>query len=493
MNTVQTPALPAFPVVTIHLEEGALLADAPGASPVTEPIEDEAVADAVQLNQAGAAAATKVAAELGMDRIQVRIRAHGDEFFMWLDSETGTLHPLEEPEFEKQTQQNPAKTKRAKQVRWIMIGAGVMVLLIVAAVIFRATAGAREPEEPALPGPAQLPAAAPAGWDSYASWAVDASDADPVVVDDDVVYAEGKDIKHAAADNGKPGRSDSVGFTVKAIHRTAGLGDEVISVEGSSSEAAIGRADGTLHELKAPEQSAELDWVSGIPVWSLGTSLWVPDADGKLNKYTVPAESSPATIDRGGVWMVSETDPKAWHITSDSARLPESVAIPTPKNSDGFAGAVAGIGDEMVVGFKTKNSQGQVLMRVRISDGKLADPWAVKASGSSGDPVIDPAREMILANGVLMDLKNEKATTAGSSATYGAGYAWTTGTSPKRVDPEGHITDWNTGTSTSDAAVPADLTSDGSAVLVAKPESGSQETKLYVLSTSDQKDQGEKK
>ena len=147
----------------------------------------------------------------------------------------------------------------------------------------------------------------------------------------------------------------------------------------------------------------------------------------------------------------------------------------------------------MVVGFKTKNSQGQVLMRVRISDGKLADPWAVKASGSSGDPVIDPAREIVLANGVLMDLKNEKATTAGSSATYGAGYAWTTGTSPKRVDPEGNITDWNTGTSTSDAAVPADLTSDGSAVLVAKPESGSQETKLYVLSTSDQKDQGEKK
>lgn len=487
MTTVETPDLPVFPVIVIHLSQSTIIADAPGADPVAVSVEDVDQGDPVALNAVGARAAAEVAEQLELHVVKVRIDLGEDEHWMWLDTATQMLHPLETTRQERQEQQTHTQRSRARRRRLAIATIIVMVGLIVAALVWRLFFFTpKDDGPPPPPGSAQLPVAAPAGWDTYADWSVPAADVDPLIEDGQIVFADadGRDVVTARTSDGVETSRHGAGFQIRGLHATSGLGENVIAVEGSSSEAAVGKIGEGLHKMDAPQDDARLTWVSGVPVFTAPGFVWVPDAEGQLSKRTAPAETDPVIVDGSAVWMASTKELQAWRIDSDQPRLPDAVTLPSKKGAGDYDGPVAAVGKHLILGFKTEKDSTTSWELVNLDGEEFTATGWIKAATSGGQPTIDPQKDMVLSSGILLDLSSKKAMSVGGTATYGAGYAWVTGTKPQRISPDGQVTDWKGGeASSSTAAIPAALDDKGRAAVVIK--SGSQDGRLYMLSKKD--------
>lgn len=112
------------------------------------------------------------------------------------------------------------------------------------------------------------------------------------------------------------------------------------------------------------------------------------------------------------------------------------------------------------------------------------NPRAFKASSAGTEPVVDPARNIIVSHGTMMDVKTDQAMKVGASGRYGAGFFWMTDTvdgNAKRVSVTGDIKEWEVGTAADSAVIPEAIDANGRAVVVYKPQTGERSAKLYML------------
>lgn len=313
-------------------------------------------------NAAAADAAAKVADSLGVGNVRVDLFVGEHRHQMWLDRETHTLQQYQLTSGDAVANEGKRKKTRGKGLR--MSKQSVALIVVIAVVVLSAVAmfgpkllpGSAEPEANPTPDPAQLPVTAPAGWDTYADYAVNAADADPLVVGDQVIFARTNQIVQLDASSGvEVGHSD-LSFTPTRLRSTSGVGENVIVAEGPSSQVAIGTPAGPFHELHKPSDYAKVGFVSGVPVFTQSGQVTVPDAHGQMSSYTLPADSEPAMVTDDGVWMVSTLEPEAWLIKGTSADLPAPVQLPSPPGGLEYEGLVAGVGDQVVLGFAGKDS-----------------------------------------------------------------------------------------------------------------------------------------
>ena len=491
--------LPPFPVIDVVLDEEGMHASAQG----TESYHQQLHAfvselDAQQLNAYGADLVRQVLEELRLDD-DVRVLLHdaqGSQHPMWYSSDSQSLYPFTVP--------SGSKAGRTVGAQVFSTGGGFFAslpglralpaerraLLLIALGLVLAVAltfGGRSvlgsfgsSEEPELPQAAQLPVTAPAGWDTYADYAVEASVVDPVVYQQEIIYAYEGQLRYILADTGEQTGSTEAGFKISEIYEVSGLSKGTIAVAGSGSQAAIGRiGDAELNVIEPPEETTTLEWISGLPVY-VGTGfIWVPDENGQLKRYTAPADSKPAVVDGASVWMVSSKEPKAWHISSDAAQLPEAVEIPAVEGYT-YKGLVAGVNHHIVLAWSTEDLSGTRLEILEATgEHRLENARVVAGTASEYNTVTDSGRNLLLSAGTFVNVETNQAMKVSSSAKYGAGFAWVTGIESQRVSVDGEIVSWS---GTANSVIPAAIDGAGRAVVVYKPSNSSEPLgKLYVL------------
>lgn len=491
----KTPFLPPFPVMQVVLSEDKIQASSQGTETYTQELENTSVLTAEELNTYGAKLVAKVLAELNLaDDVRVEFfDTQGNQHGMWYSTEFTALYPLKTPGLApvgtKANQVSssgllarlPGLAKLNKELRAL-----VLILLSLALVILLAF-GARwlldkwgTKEDNASPPAAQLPVTAPAGWDTYADYAVEASMVNPVLKNQEIIYAHEAELRRINADTGIDAGTTSVSFNISAIYESSGLAEDTVAVAGSGSQAAIGTVHNeALNTIEPPEEQTTLQWISGVPVYQGTGFIWVPNEKGELKRYTAPADSEPAVIDGQSIWMVSTKEPKAWHIHSDSAELPESVSIP---GLDGYTykGLISGINHHIVLAWGKEDLSDTMLEIIDATgEHQLENARSLPGTASEYSTVTDPERNLLLSQGTFVDVSTNQAMKVGTSAKYGAGYAWVSGIESQRVSVDGEVISWD---GTSNSVIPSAIDAAGRAIVIYKPTSSSEPLgKLYVL------------
>ena len=491
----KTPFLPPFPVVDVVLDNQGLYASSQGTDTYRAEIENPADISAEELNHHGALLTSQVLAELHLaDDVRVELYdQNGNQHHMWYSQQNMALYPLKTPGLA------PAGSKAARRPSQGKFAAlpglknlpperrALVLILLSLLLVVGVSFGLRfllenlgDGDDDQTPPAAQLPVTAPAGWDTYADYAVEASMVDPIISHQEIIYAHDSELRRINADTGIPTGTSTVEFKISEIHHAYGLAEDTISVAGSGSQTAIGLVgDESLTTIKQPEEHTTLTWVSGVPVYVGSGFVWVPNEHGELKRYTAPADTVPAIIDGQSIWMVSEKEPKAWHIHSDSAELPEPVEIPVIEGHS-YKGLIAGINNRMVLMWSTEDMRStQLEILDATGEHRLENARTVPGKASEYNTVVDPTRNLLLSQGTFVDVSTNEAMKVSTSAKYGAGYAWASGIESQRVSVDGEVISWQ---GTSNSVIPAEVDASGRAIVVYKPTTSSDTYgKLYVL------------
>ncbi|MFW0120240.1 hypothetical protein ACN08Y_10040 [Rothia sp. P5764] len=479
------PELPIFPVITVEVddENHQLYASAPGSTLITRPYDRERWVDESQVayrNEQVAEAAGAIAQDIGLTHA-VRVNVAMDDentFKMWMEHQGTELHMLPESSPEGM---NPSKGKIFGGLSlklWAAITAFILcIVTMVGAILWKK--GQEEAAPTYTPPAVQLPVSAPAGWDTFADYSLEATTAAPLIVGDKLLYAQGSELKIANSIDGVQESTHSVGFDITSITTVSGLGENIIAVGGANSQAAIGPLGGEMHTITRPTQQASLRWVSGVPVFLSTGTVWVPNTTGELTQLTAPADSVPAAVFGNTVWMVSTVDTQAWLISSSAPELPAPVSIPAPAGYT-YQGFITSVNDHLAFAFNNSESREQAIVLVdATASGSLENGRTVKGSYNQSQVSVDLARNLLLTGSTLVDVAANQAMNVGSNTSYGGGYAWARGTNPQRISVTGDIKTWST--SSAIPVIPADVDSQGRAVVLYKPSSQDVPSKLYVL------------
>lgn len=481
----KTPELPVFPVITVEVddENHQLYASAPGSTLITRSFDREQWADESQVayrNEQVAHAATAIAQDIGLkNAVRVNVAMDDENIFkMWMEYQGNELHML--PEATNQ-ESKPAGSKSFGGLSPRLWGA-IIAFLLCAVIMVWAVIWKNGQEEAApiyTPPPVQLPVSAPAGWDTFADYSLEATSASPLIVGEKLLYAQGRELRIANSSDGVRTSGHSVGFDINSITTSTGLGDNTIAVGGANSQAAIGTMGGDLHTINRPTQQATLHWVSGVPVFTSTGAVWVPNSSGELTKLTAPADSVPAAVFDNTVWMVSTVDNQAWLISSDSPELPAPVSIPAPGGYT-YQGFIASVNNHLAFAYSNTESREQVIVLAdATSEGTLENGRTVKGNYNQSQVSVDLDRNLLLTGPTLVDVAENKAMNVGSNASYGGGYAWARGSDSQRISVAGETVSWST--NSANPTIPSDVDSRGRAVVLYKPSAQDVPSKLYVL------------
>lgn len=472
-----TPFLPSFPVIVIHRIGNQLKAEAPGGFTSTEEIQENATVE--QLNAAVSSCAVALAEQMlikSNTRVTVIEEDPTTQYSMWLDIDAQVVRPIERPKV-------PRKKLLAswpRQRKILIFGSLAAVLAVSGAVGVRSMMPQQQEQVVvSAPGAAQLPVAAPAGWGTYADYAVDASPVNPLLLDGQIVYASGSDVKRMEAETGIATDSKDTGFQITNLYQAYGLGDDVIAASAGTSQVAVGHTGGQMHRLEAPSDSAKLVWVSGTPVYTTVGFVHVPDADGNLHRYSAPADSVPAVVTPDGVWMVSTVSAEVWLITDDSPNLPASQKLSLSGGGE-VTGDVVGVGNSFAVGVRGENQD--YIQVFDIAGRSLVGTRMIPQVSLSANPTVDPVRHILLGTNAVVDITSGKAVPVSGGSRYGAGYAWVSGAENQRVSVTGEKTPWLVGKNNSSSAViPDAVLPDGRAVVLFRAENSRDSSRIYVL------------
>lgn len=483
--TTKPPELPLFPVITVEVddENHQLYASAPGSTLITHSYDREQWADETQVayrNEQVAKVAGAIAQDIGI-RHPVRVNVAMDDeniYKMWMDHQGTELQMLPESSPQESKPSNGKTFGGLSPKLWGAIIAFILcILTMIGAVLWKN--GQEEAAPIYTPPPVQLPVSAPAGWDTLADYSLEATAASPLIVGDKLLYAQGGELKTANSLDGVQLSAHSVSFDITSITTVTGLGENIIAVGGANSQAAIGTLGGELHTISRPTQQATLHWVSGAPVFTSTGAVWVPNTNGELTKLTAPADTVPAAVFGGTVWMVSTVDTQAWLISSDAPELPAPVSIPAPGGYT-YQGFIASVNNHLAFAFSNTESREQVIVLADATEtGTLENGRIVKGNYNQTQVSVDLARNLLLTGSTLVDVAANQAMNVGSNASYGGGYAWARGTDPQRISVTGDVTSWATSSAT--PVIPADVDSQGRAVVLYKPSAQDVPSKLYVL------------
>jgi len=472
-----TPFLPSFPVIVIHRIGNQLKAEAPGGFTSTEEIQENATVE--QLNAAVSSCAVALAEQMlikSNTRVTVIEEDPTTQYSMWLDIADGVVKPVEKPKVPKKK----LFASWSRQQKILVFGGLAVVIAISGAFGVRAMIPQQKTQVViSAPPAAQLPVAAPAGWDTYADYAVDSSAVNPLLLDEQIVYAQGSSVKRMEASTGIATDSKDAGFQITNLYQSFGLGHDVIAASAGTSQVAVGHAGGALHQIEAPSESAKLLWVSGTPVYTTVGFVHVPDADGNLHRYSAPADSVPAVVTPDGVWMVSTISPQAWFITNDSPNLPTAKQLLLGAGEE-VTGDVVGVGNSFVVGIRGEN---QDYIQVFDTTGQnIVDTRTIPEVSLSAHPIVDPYRHILLGTNAMVDITSDHAVPVAGGSRYGAGFAWVSGIENQRVSISGEKIPWRVGKNNSSSAViPDAVLEDGRAVVLFRAEGSRESSRIYVL------------
>lgn len=477
MSNKGTPFLPSFPVIVIHRIGNQLKAEAPGGFTSTEEIQENATVE--QLNAAVSSCAVALAEQMlikSNTRVTVIEEDPTTQYSMWLDIADGVVKPVEKPKVPKKK----LFASWSRQQKILVFG-GLAVVVAISGVFGVRSMIPQQKTQVVISAPsaAQLPVAAPAGWDTYADYAVDASAVNPLLLDDQIVYAQGSSVKRMEASTGIAIDSKDAGFQITNLYQAYGLGKDVIAAAAGTSQVAVGHTGGQMHRVETPSDYAKLIWVSGTPVYTTVGFVHVPDADGNLHRYSAPADSVPAVITPDGVWMVSTISAEAWFIADDSPNLPTSQKLPLSGGGD-VTGDVVGVGNSFAVGVRGEDQDYiQVFDTTKRS---ITGSRMIPQVSLPANPNVDPARHVLLGTNALVDITSDKAVSVSGAARYGAGYAWVSGAENQRVSVTGEKIPWQIGKNNSSSAViPDAVLPDGRAVVLFRAENSRESSRIYVL------------
>lgn len=496
MNHSETrlPPLPAFPVISITQEENRIVGRSQGTSPVVvvpeRPVEE---LSREETHDMGLNIVQELIDQLGTtDAIRVNVTSFtGDAFKMYYDPSTQMLEEIPEAAQPAATRSIRAKgqpkgmfASLSRPLRTsLAIGLGLLLLVALALGVRVFSGGGADDE--ALPDPAQLPISAPAGWDTYADYVVDATAA-PITVNDELIYALDSTVIRLAGDNGKETGRTNAPFAVKDIYYTHGLGENIIAVGGSGKEAAIGPIGGEITEIEPPTDHATLRWVSGVPVFESTGFVYIPDAEGNLTRLVQPADSEPMVVHDKTAWFFSAVEPKAWLITSDAPELPESIAIPEVPGY-AYQGPITGVQNTVIAHWAKEGQRSDARLELLETNnqGGLENPRSIVGAASANSLTVDAQRGKVLTQGLFIDVKTNQAMKVSTAAKYGAGYAWTTGTESSRISTDSEVINWQLPTGSTSSAIPSTLDPQGRAAVLYKPSNSDLPSRLYILKTKE--------
>lgn len=480
MGSENTPFLPSFPTITVRKSGMELVGSAPGVSDITAPLEG---VTAKELNAVASRIALQIAEALSVrQNVRVNIIDADDRLWaMWLDRSAGVLREVIVPSTPQKNSVFTGIGGMSRPRKLMLVAAAC--LMVTSGTIYGVKALTRHdaPVAVVAPSAVQLPVIAPAGWDTYADYALDSNDAKPFRMGEYLVYAKGSAVHRVRATDGVEVDSQESGSMIRALYQATGLGVDVVAVDGGSSKVSVGRVGEKLQSVSPPSQTAKLVWAGGTPVWQTPGYAHVPDVTGALHRYTAPAGSALVAVTPQGGWFVSESEPKAWFVTDDSVMLPDAIEFPLEKGA-ALTGNATGVGSHLVVGF---TSGGKEHLKILDTEGaNITASRTVKEISLPKDPSVDASRGLLMSSQALVDVATgENIPTGAGTARYGAGYAWVNGAENYRIDISGHKVLWALGKKNNSelAPVPVDVLEDGRAVVLYKTPQDSATARVYVL------------
>ena len=482
---------PHWPIITLSYGEGGVVLADDGHGEV----QHSPVSSSESQHEVAAKAALDACTGLGLSVCRVQgLAPDGSVFEMVVDAETGTL-----------SEAGPSRLDQVKPVAaahpWYRLDLGLkglhlpgnraMAVVLVAVIALAALGGALvwksyqpsgnggEVQAVANPTPTQLPVVAPAGWQTFASWATPAgsSGVAPVIgPDGSVVFAVDQELHALDPATGAPRWKIKVPARIQSLMVTKLDGKTVLGVSDGSSSLTLVSADGKDAKTFALGLGSEAKIVldpSGPFVVLPGQHAQIP-VKGVLVPRLVPAGATAMGAMGATVISIDPATGKVWFVDSEAVKFPEPVSLAAPAGAKKLVKVLGYQGGYIVSAWATtKESKSTVVAVDRVAGKSLIRGGASTVATDALDLSTlsaDASTDLALSGRVLVNLASGTATVLPASGlTLGAGYAWSsTGASDRvRIAPDAQSVP-----SPPDAPVPLLLLPNGN-VIVAGPASAS--------------------
>lgn len=481
-------SVPAWPVIVLTFDGDYAVADAAG---VGDPVRVAAYPD---LASAAADAATAAARRLDVTRCRVQgIGPEGEVWLMVVDTTTGALEELEGGGAAPGTAPRGFLAGTRRRLAgipsrwWLLIGVTVVCAVAVAVVVIPRSmlpgpipglGGPAAVEEAPVPPAGQLPVQAPAGWDTYAAWIVDANKpgaAAVLVGRETLVIVDGGTVIGLNADTGQEKWRAGTPSDVSQLFVPTGedviyaaRGRQGVTIVNAKTGAVIANADTTAEEIG----------LSDVPFAQLPGQAGAVLVGKEWKRRQVPATAVPVGTVGEGLVSVSVEQSRLWVTTSDSPVLPEAVQLVAPVDGLTLAGVVAFTDARLITEWTDPSGSRMIAIDSVGAAGELERTGATEAArGGAGSVSVDAPSGLLGIGGLLLDVNSGEGFAAPQGGVLArAGYGWTeqAGTNRVRISEDGEIVALARG-----AVIPDVILPDGRAVV--RAARGADGQAYYVL------------
>lgn len=450
-SDLQKGPVPTWPVIALTVEESGVVADPAG---VGEPIRVAAYPDSASAARDAALAAAE---RLQVQRCRVKgTDSDGSTWWMVVDRNSGTLLEMEEPVDAAAPRRSSSRLLGAVPPRmWWVVGAAaatVVAVAVAAAIAPRETLPdpvtlqpAETVTEAATPPAGQLPVPAPTGWDTYATWVVEASEADaPAVLVGTraLVLSDGSNV--FAVD-------PRTGVELWRSTAPARVTDLFVTRDGLRVYAAQDAAGVSVFDARSGEQlgdapvEASAISLGQTPFAVLPGQSGAVLVDGEWSPRQVPATGIPVGVVGEGLVSVSVESQQLWVTTSNDPVLPAPIALMPPSDGLSLSRVVAFTRDRLVTHWVDNTGGSRQVVRVENvdEDGTLSPVGSeIELTDGYSGASVDGVHGLVGVGALLLDVETGTGVAAPSgSITVQAGYGWgnSGGRDRVRISPDGTI------------------------------------------------------
>lgn len=383
-------AVPAFPVLTLWLDETAERTELNGVPVEATPGED--------YRQAGIAAVVREVQRLNLQAVRVRVLSPTDEAWDMVVTATGQVHDT------TVTDPAPETAQRGSRRRWLLIGAstlGVLALGGLGTAVVVSVAGAGESvQEWAVPGvDQQIPVALPERFSGRSAWSVPvAEDSDVAVLDTGHILSTDPDgtLTARIPETGKPvwRGTDAPADLTGAVHT---------DWAGTPSLAAKAGNELRLWDLRTPEDGSTVP-VKTIPVgqdWRVETRgarplvakqhwiVGIPAAGHGLTDVVIPAGSRALTV-TGDNRIITASEASLYTVNADGTVAGQKPYAPPPGATGSPDTSWMLDAEHVLLGWDTEaSSTAMAILRVTDAD-TLATAEVLHAPDQRQQPLVEP-------------------------------------------------------------------------------------------------------
>lgn len=437
-------------MIDLVVDDEEVVADPAG---VGEPIRVAAYPDS-----AAAALSASIAAAQRLQACRCRVRGTGENGTTWwmvVDVSKGTLtdiaaEPIEAPAASR----NPVSLARIPRHYWPVAGAAAAALIAVIVAGFVVPTSSEDapvmtaaPTAVAVPTPppGQLPVPAPAGWDTYAGWVVEAprSDAAAVLVGTRaLVGADSSSVFALDPESGVELWRTGTPAPVTSLFASAD-GSRVFAAQGTSAVAAFDAETGD--SLGNAEVDASAIGLGETPFAVLPGQSGAVLIDGQWSPRQVPATTIPVGVVGTGLVNVSMSAQMLWVTTSNDPVLPPPVSLMPPADGLALTSVVAMTGDKLVTLWSDNAGGPRKVVRVEAvaADGTLSPVGSpIDLMGGYSGASVDSAHRLVGIGGLLLNVETGTGVALPQGAvTVRAGFGWSEsgGLDRVRLAPDGAV------------------------------------------------------